>query len=166
MITIIIAIIAYYLATKGKRSHIMMMIYATVMSIYYIIQIFSAANSERTDSIFLFSLEYILELIICIITIYSTNKKADKIQKMKVLSQIVSNFKLKEQRINNKLTPKQVAGIIGIKENLYEKYELGQEDIPVSTLIQLAQLYKVSTDHLVGITFQDVQKTDLGNEQQ
>lgn len=84
---------------------------------------------------------------------------------MKMLTPLVANFKLQEERINNKLTPQQVAGIIGINKTLYEKYELGQADIPISILIQLAQLYKVSTDHLLGMETQEVQKTAPGSEQ-
>ncbi len=47
---------------------------------------------------------------------------------------------------------------------MYEKYELGKADIPVSIVIQLAQLYKVSTDHLLGMVTQEVQKTAPGSE--
>ena len=165
MITVIIVAIAFYLASKGKKSLIMMWVYTMAMMFFYLIMIFGSAASNKTNSVTFFSVDFILNLFLCIYTISLTSKKAEKVIKMKILQPLVANFKLQEERINNKLTPQQVAGIIGINKKLYEKYELGQEDIPVSTLIQLAKLYKVSTDHLLGMEVHEVQRTDPGSEQ-
>lgn len=166
MITVIIVAIAFYLASKGKKSLIMMWVYTMAMMFFYLIMMAGAVNNNNTNSLILLSVQFILNIFLCFFTISSTNKIAEKTVKMKILQPVVSNFKLQEERINNKLTPQQVAGIIGINKKIYEKYELGQEDIPVSTLIQLAQLYKVSTDHLLGMEVHEIQKTDQGSEQQ
>jgi len=166
MITLILIIIAAFLADKGKRSVVMMTVYIGTMTIFFFIMIVGAANLERMDSVLFYTGAYILELLICLITIYASNRKVEKVTQMKALSPLAANFKLQEERINNKLTTIQVAGIIGINKTMYEKYERGQADIPVSVVIQLAQLYKVSTDYLLGMTIQDVQKTAQGSEQQ
>lgn len=166
MITVIIVAIAFYLASKGKKSLIMMWVYTMAMMFFYLIMIAGAVNNDNTNNLILLSVQFVLNLFLCFFTISSTSKIAEKAMRMKILQPVVSNFKLQEERMNNRLTPQQVAGIIGINKKLYEKYENGQEDIPVSALIQLAQLYKVSTDHLLGLAYQEVQKTAPGSEQQ
>lgn len=159
MITVIFAIIAYYLASKGKRSVVMMSIYTTILVLLYFFLVMGLIGIGKTDSVPFYLIDLILQLFLSMITVYGTNKKVETVRQEKVLLPLVANFKLQAERINNQLTPQQVAGIIGINKKLYEKYELGQADIPVSIVIQLAQLYKVSTDHLLGMVTQEVQKT-------
>ena len=43
-----------------------------------------------------------------------------------------------------------VAGLLGIRQTTYSKYELGRILVPVDMLIKLADLYDVSLDYLVG----------------
>ena len=43
-----------------------------------------------------------------------------------------------------------VAGVLGIRQTTYSKYELGKILVPIDMLIQLADLYDVSLDYLVG----------------
>lgn len=165
MITVIFVLIAYYLASKGKRSVIMMLIYTMILVILYFLLIMGLIGIGKTDRIPFYLVDLTLQLFLSIITVYGTDKKIEKVRQEKVLLPIIANFKLIEERINNKLTPQQVAGIIGINKKMYERYELGKADIPVSIVIQLAQLYKVSTDHLLGMVTQEVQKTAPGSEQ-
>ena len=43
-----------------------------------------------------------------------------------------------------------VAGVLGIRQTTYSKYELGKILVPIDMLIQLADLYDVSLYYLVG----------------
>lgn len=43
-----------------------------------------------------------------------------------------------------------VAGLLGIRQTTYSKYELGKILVPIDMLIKLADLYDVSLDYLVG----------------
>lgn len=58
--------------------------------------------------------------------------------------------KLKELRIDNKLTQEQVANVLKVSRVVYNRYENGQRDIPISLLSVLADFYKVSLDFLCG----------------
>lgn len=165
MITVIFTVIAFFRASKGKRSVVMLTIYTTILILLYLFLVIGLLNLGKTDNIPFFLIDLTLKLFLSVITVYGTNKKVEKVRQKKVLMPMVANFKLQAERVNNQLTPQQVAGIIGINKKLYEKYELGQADIPVSIIIQLAQLYKVSTDHLLGMVTQEVQKTAPGSEQ-
>lgn len=165
MITMIFVLIAYFMASKGKRSAVMMSVYTAILVLLYFLLVMGLVGIGKTESIPFYLIDLTLQLFLSIITVYGTDKKIEKIRQEKVLIPMVANFKLMEERINNKLTQKQVAGIIGINEKQYEKYEIGKTDIPVSVVIQLARLYKVSIDHLLGMEIQEVQKTAPGSEQ-
>lgn len=58
--------------------------------------------------------------------------------------------KLKELRIDNKLTQEQVANVLKVSRVVYNRYENNQRDIPISLLSALADYYKVSLDFLCG----------------
>ncbi|MBQ6950756.1 MAG: helix-turn-helix transcriptional regulator [Clostridia bacterium] len=45
-----------------------------------------------------------------------------------------------------------LADRLGISQTRYSKYEIGTCEIPVSILIQLAQIYNTSIDYLLGQT--------------
>ena len=49
------------------------------------------------------------------------------------------------------LTQTQVAKYLGMSQTGYSKYETGENDIPTQVLIRLAQLYRTSTDYLLGL---------------
>ena len=51
-------------------------------------------------------------------------------------------------------TQKQVADRLSISRSAYANYENGLRSIPVELLIELAQLYEVSLDYMVGLTDQ------------
>ena len=56
---------------------------------------------------------------------------------------------LREDRDLNQTT---VAKMLGMSQTRYSKYETGENDIPTSILIKLAQFYDTSVDYLLGLT--------------
>ncbi|XMB71883.1 helix-turn-helix transcriptional regulator [Mycoplasmatota bacterium WC30] len=62
------------------------------------------------------------------------------------------NEALKSLRTNNNLSQKDVAIIIGVNQTTYGRYELGQIEPNVATLMKLATYYGVSIDYLLGRT--------------
>ena len=60
--------------------------------------------------------------------------------------------RLKQIREENNLTQKQVAEGSGIPLRTYQRYENGEREPSISTLIALADYFKVSTDYLLGRT--------------
>ena len=59
---------------------------------------------------------------------------------------------IRSLRIDNGLTQKQVAQILGISQNTYSQYEVGVLNYPVDAIVKLADYYGVSTDYLLGRT--------------
>lgn len=57
--------------------------------------------------------------------------------------------RLKEIREDKDLTQKEVAKIIHVTQQQYNKYELGINSIPVEKLNKLANYYNTSTDYLL-----------------
>ena len=53
--------------------------------------------------------------------------------------------------ISYMLEEEQVAEYLGMKQPQYSRYERGLRDIPSDVLIRLAQLYKTSTDYILGL---------------
>lgn len=66
----------------------------------------------------------------------------------------VDNYypKLKDLREDHDLSQKQVAEYLGMKQPQYSRYERGLRELPTDVLIRLAQLYKTSTDYILGLT--------------
>ncbi len=58
--------------------------------------------------------------------------------------------RLKELRIDGKLTQEQVANVLNVSRVVYNRYENNQRDIPIALLSILADFYKVSLDFLCG----------------
>ncbi len=58
---------------------------------------------------------------------------------------------LKIARKKNKMTQQYVADVLNLSQSNITKYENGRLDINVEILGQLAELYNVSTDWLLGI---------------
>ena len=58
--------------------------------------------------------------------------------------------RIRELREDSDMTQKQVADYLGIKQPQYNRYERGFRDIPTDVLIALADLYKTSTDYILG----------------
>lgn len=57
--------------------------------------------------------------------------------------------RLKEIREDKDLTQKEVAKVIHVTQQQYNKYELGINSIPVEKLNKLANYYNTSTDYLL-----------------
>lgn len=61
---------------------------------------------------------------------------------------------IRNLRIDNGYTQKQIGEYLGISQNTYSQYEIGVLNYPVDVIIKLADLYHVSTDYLLGRTNQ------------
>lgn len=61
-------------------------------------------------------------------------------------------LRLKDLREDKDLKQKEVANLLGISQTNYSKYELGKVNIPINSLIILANFYDTSIDYLLGIT--------------
>jgi len=57
--------------------------------------------------------------------------------------------RLKEIREDKDLTQKEVANVIHVTQQQYNKYELGINSIPIEKLSRLANYYNTSTDYLL-----------------
>ncbi|MFD1927765.1 helix-turn-helix domain-containing protein [Sporosarcina siberiensis] len=60
--------------------------------------------------------------------------------------------RLKMLRLEKRLTLQEVATRIGLAKSSYASYEGGHRNPPIDKLIELAQLYHVSTDYLLKLT--------------
>jgi transcriptional regulator with XRE-family HTH domain len=60
--------------------------------------------------------------------------------------------KLKKLRLNFNLTKREVAGVLGIHETTYGKYELGHREPDFESIKRLATYFNVSLDYLFGTT--------------
>lgn len=62
------------------------------------------------------------------------------------------NEKLKELRIEKKLTQKQVAQILEVSTTCYSGYEQGYREPDFKILIKICKLFEVSADYLLGLS--------------
>lgn len=62
-------------------------------------------------------------------------------------------MKLKELREEKNLSQKEVAKYLNIAQNTYSRYETGEREPSISTLMKLAKFYRVSLDYLVEMKF-------------
>lgn len=60
--------------------------------------------------------------------------------------------RIKELRLERKLTQAQMGEILGVNQRTYSQYELGTRSISIEALISLADYYNVTLDYLVGRT--------------
>ena len=61
-------------------------------------------------------------------------------------------LRLKDLREDKDLKQEEVANLLGISQTNYSKYELGKINIPINSLIVIADFYDTSIDYLLGIT--------------
>lgn len=59
-------------------------------------------------------------------------------------------MRLQEIRKSEKITQEQLAEIIGVKANTISQYESGVREPNIRTLIDLADLFDVTVDYLIG----------------
>ncbi len=62
------------------------------------------------------------------------------------------NLRIRDIREDWDLTQQQVAEYLECDQSLYSKYERGERDIPLNSMIKLAEFYHTSLDYLVGLT--------------
>lgn len=55
-------------------------------------------------------------------------------------------------REDHDLAQREVAAILSMSQTGYSKYETGENDIPTSVLIRLADFYNTSVDYILGRT--------------
>ena len=67
--------------------------------------------------------------------------------------------RLKDLRVDNDYLQKDIAKFLGITQQYYSRYELGQFTIPLEHVMKLAKLYNVSIDYIVGLTDEKGSKT-------
>lgn len=60
--------------------------------------------------------------------------------------------RIRDLREDSDRNQTELAGLLGMSQTGYSKYETGENEIPVSVLIKLADLYQTSTDYLLGRT--------------
>ena len=60
--------------------------------------------------------------------------------------------KIRDLREDNDLTQQQVADFLGTSQTMYARYERGANELPIRHLIALCELYKVSSDYILGLT--------------
>lgn len=70
--------------------------------------------------------------------------------------------RIKELRLANSLTQKQVAEVLEMKQEQYQRYESGKREIPLHLLIKLADFYGVTLDYIAGRS-EDTGAEELGN---
>jgi len=61
------------------------------------------------------------------------------------------NDRIRDLRENKKLTQQQVATVLGIRQQVYSKYELGVRSLPLEHLIKLCKFYGASADWILGL---------------
>ena len=60
-------------------------------------------------------------------------------------------MRLRDIREDHDITQKALASYLNIRQNTYSQYETGKIEWTAPLLIQLAQLYGVSVDYLLGL---------------
>ncbi|MBQ9609809.1 MAG: helix-turn-helix transcriptional regulator [Lachnospiraceae bacterium] len=60
--------------------------------------------------------------------------------------------RIKDLREDTNLNQTEFAKIIGMSQTGYSKYETGENDVPTTILIKLADYYNTSIDYILGRT--------------
>ena len=60
--------------------------------------------------------------------------------------------RIRDMRVDADLSQTQLAKMLNMSQTGYSKYETGENDIPTSILIKLAEIYDTSIDYLLGQT--------------
>ena len=60
--------------------------------------------------------------------------------------------RLRDLREDNDLTQAQVAKVLNTTQQVYSRYEMGINEVPLHHLITLSKFYKVSTDYILGLS--------------
>ena len=65
------------------------------------------------------------------------------------MTKLLPEERIKDLRVERRLTGKELCELIGVPESTYNGYKLGNE-IPHSVVLKLAEFYGVTTDYLLG----------------
>ena len=49
-------------------------------------------------------------------------------------------------------TQTQIAEVLGTSQTMYARYERGANELPIHHLLKLCELYKVSSDYILGLS--------------
>lgn len=60
--------------------------------------------------------------------------------------------RIRDLREDKDMSQTKLAGILGMSQTGYSKYETGENDIPTSILIELANFHKTSIDYILELT--------------
>ncbi|MDF2567160.1 MAG: Transcriptional regulator, family [Oscillospiraceae bacterium] len=60
--------------------------------------------------------------------------------------------RIRELREDKDLSQTQLAKILGMSQTGYSKYETGENDVPTSILVAIANYHETSADYLLGLT--------------
>ncbi len=60
--------------------------------------------------------------------------------------------RLRDLREDHDKTQQQIAEVLGIRRQMYRRYETGEIDMPIRHLAALADYYHTSVDYLIGRT--------------
>lgn len=60
--------------------------------------------------------------------------------------------RIRDLREDHDLNQTKIAKVLGMSQTGYSKYETGENDIPTSILIKLANYYNTSIDYILGQT--------------
>lgn len=60
--------------------------------------------------------------------------------------------RIRDLREDNDLTQRKIATLLNVSQSTYSRYENGELDIPIQTLIKLANYYDTSIDYLTNMT--------------
>ena len=60
--------------------------------------------------------------------------------------------RIRELREDTDKTQREVARYLGTTQQVYSRYENGENEIPVRHIISLCRLYKVSADYILGLS--------------
>lgn len=65
---------------------------------------------------------------------------------------IVFSERLKELRLEAKMTRQQLAKLLQIRQPSYARYETGKHEPSLHTVAEIARIFDVSCDYLLGLT--------------
>lgn len=65
------------------------------------------------------------------------------------------NDRIRDLREARRLTQQQVADVLGIRQQVYSKYELGVRSLPLEHLMKLCRFYGASADWILGLSGQE-----------
>lgn len=59
--------------------------------------------------------------------------------------------RIRALREDHDLTQQQVAQVLGTTQQVYSRYEKGENELPIRHLITLCRFYRVSADYILGL---------------